>query len=67
MRRNILNEIGLYDTQFKCSADYDYYFRIVKSMYFLDLENGEGASLEKVEPCFVNKWIIILYFEMMIF
>jgi len=34
IRRNILNEIGFYDTQFQCSADYDYYFRIVKSKKF---------------------------------
>ena len=37
-----------------------YYFRIVKSMYFLDLEDKEESSLEKVEPCFINKWVIIL-------
>ena len=43
IRRNILNEIGLYDTQFKCSADYDYYFRIVKSKKF------KGSSTQKKE------------------
>ena len=43
MRRNILNEIGLYDTQFKCSADYDYYFRIVTS------EKFKGGSTQKNE------------------
>ena len=26
-------------------------------MYFLDLEDKEESSLEKVEPCFINKWV----------
>ena len=41
MRRNILNEIGLYDTQFKCSADYDVYYKI------LITKNAEGTYTEK--------------------
>ena len=35
-----------------------YYFRIVKSMYFLSSDE-EQASLEKVESNQTNKWIII--------
>ena len=35
-----------------------YYFRIVKSMYFLSSDE-EQASLEKVESDQINKWIII--------
>ena len=49
MRRNILNEIGLYDTQFKCSADYDYYFRIVKSKKFRGSSTKQNELVGIVE------------------
>ena len=29
-KKNVYKEIGLYDTKFKCSADYDLYYRLYK-------------------------------------
>ena len=36
-----------------------YYFRIVKSMYFLNSED-EKKTLDSLEPNVVNKWIIVI-------
>ena len=36
-----------------------YYFRIVKSMYFLNSEE-QGELLDSVEPNKINKWIIVI-------
>jgi len=36
-----------------------YYFRIVKSMYFLE-DESEKESLNPVEPNLINKWVIII-------
>ena len=33
LKRKVYNEIGVYDTKFNCSADYDLYFRMVKKGY----------------------------------
>jgi len=34
IKRKIIKKIGYYDTQFKCSADYDFYLRLIKSNLF---------------------------------
>ena len=36
-----------------------YYFRIVKSMYFLESKDEE-TTFETLEPNLINKWIIII-------
>jgi len=41
-RKNVYKEIGLYDTKFKCSADYDLYYRLYKGKY-------KGGSTKKHE------------------
>lgn len=42
LRKNVYKEIGLYDTKFKCSADYDLYYRLYKGKY-------KGGSTKKHE------------------
>ena len=34
VRRSVHDQIGLYDTSFKCSADYDFFFRMIKLKKF---------------------------------
>lgn len=34
IKREVIKKIGYYDTQFKCSSDYDFYFRMIKSNLF---------------------------------
>ena len=34
IKREIIEKIGYYDTQFKCSSDYDFYLRMIKSGMF---------------------------------
>jgi glycosyltransferase involved in cell wall biosynthesis len=33
LKKNVYKEIGYYNTKFKCSADYDLYFRLIKKKY----------------------------------
>ena len=33
LKRKVYDKIGVYDTRFKCSADYDLYFRMIKKNY----------------------------------
>ena len=40
LKKNIYKKIGLYDTKFKCSADYDLYFRLYRGKY-------KGGSTKK--------------------
>ena len=42
LKKNVYKEIGLYDTKFKCSADYDLYYRLYKGKY-------KGGSTKKHE------------------
>jgi len=42
LKKKIYKKIGLYNTSFKCSADYDLYFRLFKGNY-------NGASTKKNE------------------
>ncbi len=35
VKKKIINTIGKYNLSFKCSSDYDYYFRLIKSKKFL--------------------------------
>ena len=37
-----------------------YYFRIVKSMYFIDDKDEESILADSMEPNVINKWVIII-------
>lgn len=49
LKKSIYEQIGFYNTKFKCSADYDLYFRLIKNKYNGTVTNkddiiGEVAS-----------------------
>ena len=49
LKKNVYEKIGFYNTKFKCSADYDFYFRLIKNKYNGTVTNkndviGEVAS-----------------------
>jgi len=49
IKKNTLNDVGLYDTQFKCSADYDYYLRLIKLKKFNGGSTGPNEMVGIVE------------------
>ncbi len=49
IKKNAMNKLGLYDTQFKCSADYDYYMRLIKSEQFKGGATEPGEMVGVVE------------------
>ncbi len=44
IKKKIIDKIGYYDTNFKCSADYDFYLRLIKKNIFL----GSYTSKEEL-------------------
>ena len=42
-KKNIINEIGNYNVKYKCSSDYDFYYRLISS------KNFKGGSTKENE------------------
>ncbi len=63
LKRNIYQKIGLYDLRFKCSSDFDLYFRMIKKGYIGSVTNKKELIGNVASGGFSSK---ISFFEHLI-